>query len=63
MKLICNVLKTFQKGDAIKETIIGSNYALPDVSRMATWIALAIMFAGIVIIGLIEITAGKLGDD
>ncbi len=57
------VLKTFQKGDEIKEKIIGYDYALPDVSSMETWIALAIMFAGIVIIGLIEITAGKLGDD
>jgi putative membrane protein len=57
------VLQTFQKGDEIKEKIIGYDYALPDLSSMETWIALAIMFAGIVIIGLIEITAGKLGDD
>ena len=57
------VLQTFQKGDEIKEKIIGYDYALPDLSSLETWIALAIMVAGIVIIGLIEITAGKLGDD
>ena len=57
------VLQTFQKGDELKEKIVGYDYALPDLSSMETWIALAIMFAGIAIIGLIEITAGKLGDD
>jgi putative membrane protein len=57
------VLQTFQKGDEIKEKIIGYDYSLPDLSSMETWIALAIMFAGIAIIGLIEITAGKIGDD
>jgi putative membrane protein len=57
------ILQTFRKGDEIKEKIVGYDYGLPDLSSMETWIALAIMLAGIIIIALIEITAVKLGDD
>lgn len=57
------ILQTFQKGDEIKEKIVGYDYAMPDPSSMETWIALAIMFSGIVIISLVEITAGTPGND
>lgn len=52
------VIQTFQKGDEIKEKVIGYNYAVPEASP-ETAIAIAIMVAGVVIIALVEIMAAK----
>ncbi|MBT8046174.1 MAG: DUF368 domain-containing protein [Pontiella sp.] len=52
------VIRTFEKGDEIKEKVIGYDYALPELNA-ETGIALAIMLAGIAIIALIETMAGK----
>lgn len=52
------VIKTFQKGDELKEKVVGYDYALPELNA-ETGIAVAIMVAGIVIIALVETLAGK----
>lgn len=52
------IIKTFQKGDELKEKVIGYDYALPEFS-IETGIAIAILIAGIVIIALVETLAGK----
>ena len=56
------IIQTFEKGEEIKEKVIGYDYALPELSA-ETGIALAIMIAGIVMIALIEIMAGKMKTD
>lgn len=55
-------IQTFQDGDAIKEKVIGYFYALPEMNT-ETGIAVAIILAGIVIIALVETTAGKIKAD
>lgn len=52
------VIKTFQKGDEIKEKVIGYDYNLPGLTA-ETGIALAIMVAGILIIAAVETMAGR----
>lgn len=56
------VIKTFQKGDELKEKVVGYDYALPELNA-ETGIAVAIMVAGIVIIALVETLAGKKATD
>jgi putative membrane protein len=56
------IIRTFQKGDEIKEKVIGYDYALPEPNA-ETGIAIAIMVAGIVIIALVETMAGKIKTD
>ncbi len=56
------IIQTFQKGDEIKEKVIGYDYALPELNA-ETGIALVIMVIGIVIIALIETMAGKVKTD
>lgn len=56
------IIKTFQKGDEVKEKVIGYDYALPELNA-ETAIAIAIMGTGIAIIALIETTANKLDND
>lgn len=56
------IIKTFQKGDEIKEKVVGYDYALPEFNA-ETAIALAIMVAGILIIALVETLAGKKSTD
>ena len=41
------VTTTFQKGDEIREKIIGYLYAFPDPALLETWIAVVLMVAGI----------------
>ena len=53
------VIKTFEKGEEIKEKVIGYNYALPEMTG-ETGIALALILAGIVAIALVETAAAKL---
>lgn len=52
------LIKTFEKGDELKEKVIGYEYALPELNA-ETAIALAIMLAGMVIIAGIERSAAK----
>ena len=52
------LIQTFQKGDEIKEKVIGYDYALPELNA-ETGIAVTIMIAGIVLIALVETLAGK----
>ncbi|MEI6892010.1 MAG: DUF368 domain-containing protein [Pontiella sp.] len=56
------VITTFQKGNEIKEKVTGYEYTLPELNA-ETGMALAIMLAGIVIIALVEILAGKKNAD
>jgi len=53
------VLQTFQKGEELKEKVIGYDYSLPEFNA-ETAIALVIMFAGIAAIALVETAAGKM---
>jgi putative membrane protein len=53
------IIKTFEKGEEIKEKVVGYDYALPDVTP-ETGIAIAIMIGGIAIIAGVESMAGKL---
>ncbi len=53
------VIQTFQKGDEIKEKVTGYHYALPDSASSETWIAIAFMVIGIVVIALTETLAGR----
>lgn len=53
------VIKTFEKGEEIKEKVIGYNYALPEMTG-ETGIALALILAGIVAIALVETAAAKM---
>lgn len=55
-------IQTFQDGDAVKEKVVGYFYNLPELN-VETGIALAIMLAGIIIITLVELSAGKLKTD
>jgi len=57
------IVQTFQKGDEIKEKVVGYHYALPDLSLTATWLAMAVLIAGIVVIALTETLAGKAKSD
>lgn len=52
------VIKTFQKGDEIKEKVVGYDYALPEINTESA-IAIAIMLGGIIIIALVETLAGQ----
>ena len=56
------IIQTFQKGDELKEKVIGYDYALPELN-IETGIALGLMVSGIIIIALIETTANKLKID
>ena len=56
------IIQTFQKGNELKEKVIGYDYTLPELNA-ETGIALGIMIAGIVIIALIETMANKLKTD
>jgi putative membrane protein len=56
------IIQTFDKGDEIKVKVTGYTYALPELNA-ETAIALAIMLAGIIIIAVIELSAGKLKAD
>lgn len=56
------IIQTFQKGDEIKEKVTGYDYSIPELNA-ETGIALALMIAGIVIIAVVETTAGKLKTD
>lgn len=56
------IIRTFQDGDEIKEKVTGYTYALPELNA-ETGIALAIMLAGIIIIAVVETTAGKMKAD
>lgn len=57
------IVQTFQKGDALKEKVVGYEYGLPDLATGETWIAVALMLAGIIIIALTESMAGTLKTD
>jgi putative membrane protein len=52
------IIQHFEKGDSIKEKVIGYTYTLPEANG-ETAIALSIMVAGIVAIALVEILALK----
>ncbi len=56
------IIQTFQKGDEIKEKVVGYNYALPELT-LETAIAAGIMIAGIVAIILVETAATQLKRD
>ena len=53
------IFRTFEKGEELKEKVIGYNYALPEINA-ETGLAIAFMLAGIVIIALVETFAGKI---
>ena len=53
------ITKTFQKGDEIREKVVGYQYGLPDLTQAETWIALAFMAAGVIVIILTETLAGR----
>lgn len=57
------IIKTFQDGEEIKEKVTGYSYALPEFADPETWIAFGIMLAGMIIIAIVEITAGKKSAD
>ncbi len=57
------IIKAFQDGDELKEKVAGYTYSLPDFSDTGTWTALGIMLVGIIIIAVIETTAGKIKTD
>jgi putative membrane protein len=52
------IIQTFQKGDEIKEKVIGYHYSLPEFNS-ETVIAAAIMLAGIIAIVAVETSASK----
>ena len=52
------MIKTFEKGEEIKEKVIGYDYALPEMTG-ETGIAIALILAGILAIALVENAAGK----
>jgi putative membrane protein len=52
------IIQTFEKGDEIKEKVVGYTYTLPDLNG-ETAIAIGILAAGIVAITLVEILARK----
>lgn len=54
--------KVFQDGDEEKIKVIGYDYTLPGLSA-ETAVALAIMLAGMIIIAVVETTAGKMKAD
>ena len=56
------VITTFEKGEELKEKVIGYDYSIPELNA-ETGIALAIMIAGIVAIAAVETAAGKLKHD
>ena len=53
------IIASFEKGDELKEKVIGYNYSIPELNA-ETGIALAIMIAGIVAIALVETAAAKM---
>jgi putative membrane protein len=57
------IVQTFQKGDELKEKVMGYHYALPDPASGETWIAIALMVVGMIVIALTETLAGKLRQD
>lgn len=56
------IIQTFQKGDEIKEKVVGYTYALPELN-LETAIAVAIMLAGIIAIIVVETAASQLKRD
>ncbi len=56
------ILQTFRKGEEIKEKVVGYDYNLPEMNA-ETFIAVAIMLAGVAAIALVETMAGKLKSD
>lgn len=52
------MVQTFEAGDRVKEKVIGYDYNLPDLS-LETAVALSVMVAGIVLLGIIEKTAAN----
>ncbi|MDZ8120279.1 DUF368 domain-containing protein [Pontiella agarivorans] len=56
------IIKTFQDGEKLKEKVVGYHYSLPEWNT-ETGLALAIMLAGIIIIAVVETTAGKIKAD
>jgi putative membrane protein len=56
------VTATFEKGEELKEKVIGYSYSLPEINA-ETGIAVAIMIAGIVAIALTETMAGRMKSD
>ena len=57
------IIQTFEKGDELKEKVVGYTYSLPDMTSAETWIAMGLIAAGIVVIALTESMAGKLKTD
>ena len=53
------ITATFEKGEELKEKVIGYSYSLPELNA-ETLIAIAIMMAGIIAIALTETMAGKM---
>ena len=53
------MIKTFEKGEEIREKVVGYEYALPEMTG-ETGIALALILAGIAAIALVETAAAKM---
>ena len=56
------IIQTFEKGDGLKEKVIGYTYSLPELNA-ETAIAGAIMVAGIIAIAGVETAANKMKTD
>lgn len=56
------IMATFEKGEELKEKVIGYTYSIPELNA-ETMAAAGIMFAGIVAIALTETMAGKMKSD
>lgn len=56
------IIQTFQKGDSIKEKVVGYTYALPELNAQSA-IAIAIMAVGVAAIVLVETTAQRYKQD
>lgn len=53
------IVKTFQNEGTFKEKIVGYDYYLPNIANVESWIALALVLAGIATIAATEILAKK----
>ncbi len=56
------IIQIFEKGDGLKEKVVGYTYTLPEATA-ETAIAVAIMVAGIVAIAWVETLAGRKGTE
>jgi len=56
------IIKTFEKGDAVKEKVVGYTYSIPEWNA-ETGLAVLFMLSGIGMIALVEILAGKVKTD